>query len=373
MQQQHESLSVTPGRLLSLDFFRGATMFLLIGESTLLYNRWHEYTDSGSFLHELAVQFHHHPWNGLRFWDLVQPFFMFIVGVAMAYSIRKRRKHQSSRQVTLHIIKRCLILFFLGVILHCGYQGRLVWELWNVLTQLSVTILIAYLLMDQTPAVQLGASLGLLLLTEFLYRFTDIPGYDQAFTEGKNFGAYVDMVVMGKINSGGWVAINCLPTAAHTIWGVLAGKVLQSSSGMNRQLRTLVVTGVIALVLGYTLDWAGITPIIKRICTSSFVLASGGWCLLVLAASFWVIDIRGSKSWVKFFAIVGMNSIFIYMFSQTITYQWLNDYTEIFTVGAGRWFGFGMPFIFITTSLLVWAIQWGLCYWLYRHRIFIRV
>lgn len=368
-----ESLNVTPQRLLSLDFFRGATMFLLIGEATELYSRWTEFTRPGTLLHALGEQFHHHPWNGLRFWDLIQPFFMFIVGVAMAYSVRKRRQTMTRQAVTRHILKRCLILFFLGVLLHCGYQERIVWELWNVLTQLSVTILIAYFLMDLRMSTQLIVSLGLLLLTEILYRYTNIPGFDQPFVQGENFGAWMDLVLMGKINSGGWVAINALPTAAHTIWGVLAGKVLQQYSSPRRILGIMLSAGAAGLVIGYGLDLAGITPIIKRICTSSFVLASGGWCLIVLAFSYWLIDLRGSKSWVIFFAIVGMNPIFIYMFSQILTYQWLNEYAEIYTGSIGEWLGLSTHAILIITSLLVWAFEWLLCYWLYKRRIFIKV
>lgn len=373
MSTQEDVKRPATRRLLSLDFFRGATMFLLVGESTRIYHYWTEMTTEGSWIYSLGMQFHHHPWNGLRFWDLVQPFFMFIVGVAMVYSVHKRRRTSSYRDTTNHILKRCIILFFLGIILHCGYQGRIVWELWNVLTQLSVTILIAYFLMDRSVKVQLGASLGLLLLTELLYRYMNIPGYAQPFVQGENFGAWMDMVLMGKINSGGWVAINCLPTAAHTIWGVLAGKLLISQPSDSRILRVLLLSGITGLILGYGLDITGITPIIKRICTSSFVLASGGWCLIVLALSYWIIDVRGRKRWVIFFAIVGMNSIFIYLFSQSITYQWLNGYLEIYTRSMGEWLNIALPVILLFTSLVSWAIHWGLCYWLYKKKIFFKI
>jgi len=77
-------------RLLSLDVFRGLTMFLLIGETTFLYERLLDFNTEGSFWHTFFLQFHHHPWNGLRPWDLVQPYFMFIVGVAMPFSFGAR-------------------------------------------------------------------------------------------------------------------------------------------------------------------------------------------------------------------------------------------------------------------------------------------
>ena len=102
-------------RLLSLDLFRGFTMFLLVAEGTHLYSKIKDVTAEGSFFNSMILQFHHHPWNGLRFWDLIQPFFMFIVGVAMVFSIRKRLKMGNSwNDVFKHIAIRCVILFFFG-------------------------------------------------------------------------------------------------------------------------------------------------------------------------------------------------------------------------------------------------------------------
>ncbi len=121
-------------RLYSLDLFRGITMFLLVIEGTHLYSALREYGPQEGFFHGLIMQFHHHPWNGLRFWDLVQPFFMFIVGVAMAFSLKKRwSKGQTWMESFKHILVRCLVLLLLGVLLACGYRGQLTWALWNVL------------------------------------------------------------------------------------------------------------------------------------------------------------------------------------------------------------------------------------------------
>jgi predicted acyltransferase len=323
----------------------------------------------------MALQFHHHPWNGLRFWDLVQPYFMFIVGVAMWFSVGKRASRGDTRRsITLHMVRRCILLLVFGVALHIGYSGRLVWELWNVLAQLSVTILIAYAIMRLPWRTQLLISLGLLILTEMLYRYTGIPGYDQPFVKDHNFGSFMDMVLMGKINNGGgWVAINCIPTAAHTIWGVLAGKLLASPKSEWLKVRTLIIFGVAALLLGYLLDRTGVDPMIKRICTSSFVLASGGWALLTLALFFWVVDMAGSKSWTLFFAIVGMNPIFIYLFMETAGHQWLVDFSASFIADGFMKLGIGEKLALFFNSMVVLALAWGLCYWLYRRRIFIKI
>lgn len=363
------------GRLLSLDFFRGITMFLLVAEGTHLWSVLVQDPVSGTIFENFFQQFHHHSWNGLRFWDLIQPFFMFIVGVAMPFSYAKRIKRgDSKRQITRHIIKRCIILLAFGVGLHCGYNRKLVWELWNVLSQLSVTILIAYFLMQYKWSVQIIVSVGLLILTEVLYRSFPLEGYNQPFVKDHNFGSWMDMVLMGKINNGGgWVTINCIPTAAHTIWGVVAGQLLQSAKNPTKKVQLLLGSGLIILFAGYLLDWTSVTPIIKRIATSSFVLASGGWALLVLAFSYWLIDIKKINKWIFPFVVVGTNSIFIYLFSNTVGGQWLNGFVAIFINGFFAWFKTPEFIINLTTALSVLTIEWLLCYYLFVKRILFRI
>ena len=362
-------------RLLSLDLFRGMTMFLLVAEGTELWSVLVQEPVAGTFLESFFRQFHHHPWNGLRFWDLVQPFFMFIVGVAMPFSYAKRLERGSSKkQFTRHIVLRSLILLALGVGLHCVYRHKLVWELWNVLSQLSVTILIAYFLMRYKWTTQIAVSIGLLVLTEILYRTFPLEGYNQPFVKDHNFGSWMDMVLMGKINDGGgWVAINCIPTAAHTIWGVVAGQVLRSKKRAGEKVKFLVAIGGLFLITGYLLDWASVTPIIKRISTSSFVLASGGWALIVLAFSYWLIDIKNQNKWIFPFVVVGMNPIFIYLFFNTVGYQWFNGFVAIFTRGFLQYFNTPGFVVELFTSISTLVLEWWMCYYLYRKKIFFRI
>lgn len=367
--------NVTSERLLSLDFFRGITMFLLVTEGTELWSVLIQEPVAGTFLESFFIQFHHHEWNGLHFWDLIQPFFMFIVGVAMPFSYQKRLAHGAShKQVTKHIIQRSVLLLAFGVGLHCVYSHKLVWELWNVLSQLSVTILIAYFLMRYKWMTQLAVSIGLLLLTEFMYRSFPLDGYNQPFVKDHNFGSWMDMVLMGKINNGGgWVAINCIPTAAHTIWGVVAGQWLQSRVDWKSKLKKLILVGAVFLVAGYLLDWLSITPIIKRISTSSFVLASGGLALLALAFSYWLIDVKQKKNWIFPFVVVGTNPIFIYLFFNTVGYQWFNGFVAIFTHGILAWFQAPHFLIELLTSLAILTLEWYMLYYLHRKRIFFRI
>src|SRR5690625_5261398 len=170
-------------RLLSLVLFRGATMFFLIGGSTRLYSHFNTYTGDDTFLGRLALQFTHHEWNGLYFWDLIQPFFMFIVGVAMVYSLNKRVQLTGWADHNRHMISRCLVVFFHGVLLHCICGGEIVWEPWPVRTQLGVTIMTAYLIFDYRLRTQFAISVGLLLAMEILYRSFGVEGFAQPFVK----------------------------------------------------------------------------------------------------------------------------------------------------------------------------------------------
>src|SRR5690606_21422836 len=122
------------------------------------------------------------------------------------------------------------------------------------LAQLSFTLLVAFLIFRWKPGFQILFSLGLLLLTEMLYRYTQIPGFDQPFTNQHNFGNYMDLVLMNKISSGGWVAINALPTAAHTIWGAVAGIWLLEKPTIRSKMYYIIIFGFLVLLVGYLLD-----------------------------------------------------------------------------------------------------------------------
>jgi len=370
----------SPGeRLASLDLFRGVTMFLLVAEGARVYEGLTRVTSPDTLAGMLVTQFHHHPWNGLRFWDLIQPFFMFIVGVAMAFSYGKRFERGDAWGDSFkHVAYRCLMLLLLGVGLHCGYAGKLVWELWNVLSQLSVTVMIAFLVMRLPWRRQLLISLGLLVASDLAYRFWPIgefrvPG--DPFVKLQNFGAWADTILMAPDtrNSGGWAAVNAIPTAAHTIWGVLAGQLLRGKGEPLAKVKTLLGAGAVGLVLGFGMDWAGFEPIIKRICTVSFIFASGGFCLLALAFFYWLADIKGYRRGALFFAIVGMNPIFIYLFSETVGHQWFNGFVAIFAGGVAGWLGFSGTGAAVASAASTLAREWYLFYWLYQRRILIRI
>lgn len=361
-------------RLVSLDFYRGMIMVLLMLEASGLYRHILEMSEQSPIIHGLATQFTHAEWHGLNLWDMIQPGFMFIAGTAMAFSLTKQTaKGKSWSQQFRHALKRSWWLFFWGVLDYAVRGDHLSFELWDVLTQLSFTMLIAFLIFRWKTGYQIIFSIGLLILTEFLYRFTQVPGFDQPFTDQHNFGNYMDLLLMDKINPDGWVAINCIPTAAHTIWGAVAGKWLVSDSGAKNKIVRITGLAIILLLIGYVLDISGITPIIKRIATSSFTLVTGGWCLLALSILYLWIDVFNHKKYLWPFVIVGMNSIFSYLFLEIVVHRWLYDYSN--TIILGILYPVGLPkgVIMIASALALFFIQWYLCFWLFKKKIFFKV
>jgi len=366
-----QTLDPEKGRLLSLDFLRGFIMVLLAIESTGLYDYLNE-DSKGTLINHLTVQFTHHPWHGLHFWDLVQPSFMFMAGVAMAFSLNKQWANGVSwSQSFKKTLKRCALLFFWGVLDYAVRPKGLSFELWDVLTQLSFTTLVAFLIFRWSNLAQVGVCIALLLLTEILYRFTNVPGFNMPFTDQHNFGNYIDTILMHKINKGGWVAINCIPTAVHTIAGALVGKLLLSDH--KEKLKIIILWGLICLVVGFGLDWLNITPIIKRIATTSFTIASLGWCLLFLALSYWWIDMKDHRKRLTFFTIVGMNSLFIYLFFEIVGDRWFTGYIFSITNGVLSWVDAGAFIKMLVGAAFVFGLEWGLCYFLYTRKIFFKL
>jgi predicted acyltransferase len=206
-----------------------------------------------------------------------------------------------------------------------------------------------------------------------LYRYANIPGFDQPFVIGKNFGSWTDMILMGKINQNGWVAINCIPTAAHTIWGVMAARLIMGSDRPSQKIRKLIIAGVAGLIIGYTLDVAGVTPIIKRICTSSFIFASAGWVLLFLAWLYWVTDVKKHNRYAWICVMVGVNAIFIYLFYETVGHLWFNGVVAIFVEGFTALVGVPGTIQNLLSAMVTFYFELYLCYWLYKKKVYIKI
>jgi len=354
-------------RILSIDFFRGFTMFMLVTGITGVFFILQDGQKGGAVIALITKQLDHADWSGLYAWDLIQPFFMFIVGVSMPFAVSKRlARGDSWKKAIYHVLKRSFLLLAFGFMLGSDKDG---FSLTNVLAQLSFTYLVAFLLMEKDFKWQLAVSFAMIILSDVLYRIWSVDGFNQPFTADHNFGSWVDVAITGKLSEDRWVAFNAIPTSAHTIWGVLVGKILMKDFPHRKKILTLLIPGIIAVITGYCMS--PFIPIIKRICTSSFVIVSGGYCLIAMAFSYWLIDVLKYRKLALFFAVVGMNPIFIYLFSNTGGKHLLTGMAEPFTWRLFRWGG--EITINVVTTIVVAAMVWYICYFLYKRKIFIKL
>lgn len=354
-------------RLYSLDAFRGFTMVWMFSMAFGLHHVKNE-SVLGLPLEPLARQFTHADWQGMNAWDLIQPFFMFIVGVAMPYAFARRDAAGQSRGAQLlHVLKRCAMLLLLGTMARSIRANQPTLDLINVLGQLSFTYLAAYMVLRLGWKAQAAAA-GLLLGVHWaLYQFIGAPGSAGPWEKNANFGWWLDGVVLGKHWGGGYATINMLSSAANTIFGVMAGQWLRAEATAQQKIRGLALAGVASLAAGAALD--PFIPIIKKIWTLSFALFSNGFCLLALALFYWVCDVRMIRRWAHLFAIVGMNSIFIYLFHE-IMYRWMKETAMVFFGWAVGWWGaWGSALV----ENVIVAFQIYLCWWLWRRRIFFKL
>ena len=182
--------------------------------------------------------FTHHDWHGLHFWDLIQPFFMFIVGVAIPFAVANRkRKGDSDQTIFNHAMKRAFLLLLFGWALYCIEAEGIVWRFQNVLAQLAVTYLVAFLIMRKSFTFQIAFTFVILLLTDLAYRFFPVQGFNHPWVPYENLGAWVNNKIEGVEKASVWASLNAIPTIAHTVWGVLCGLVLMSDRTAQQKIR----------------------------------------------------------------------------------------------------------------------------------------
>lgn len=349
--------------MFSLDAFRGFTMVCMIGEGFGLL-----YFLNTPIIGPIARQFEHTGWHGMTAWDLIQPFFMFIVGAVMPISFGRRwQAGETWEQSLRHVLRRALLLILFGLLARSIQAGRPVIDVINVLAQLAFTYPVAFLVLRKSWKTQAGVAFGLLAVHWALYQFVRAPGVQGPWIKDANIGWYLDRLIFHKNWGGSYATINCISSAANTIFGVMAGKLLISAAPVARKLRILAALGVASIALGLAMD--PFIPIIKKIWTASFAIYSTGFTLLALLAFYWVCDVKKIRGWARLFVIVGSNSIFIYVFHE-ILHRWLLQTGVVFTGWAIQLWEPGGRALNV---LLMVAFEIWVCVWLYRRKIFFKL
>jgi heparan-alpha-glucosaminide N-acetyltransferase len=349
-------------RYLALDAFRGFIMLVLVsggfGLAALAKQR-PEFTG-------IANQFDHMPWEWISFWDLIQPAFMFMVGVAMPFAIARRVEQGTTRsRLFWHVVARALRLILASEMLISIGAGRMQFQLINVLAQVGITYFLCYLIMQLKPRWQVAIA-GALLVGHWAL-FVAFPGTEGPFmSKTTNVGAEIDKFVFGHPNDDDWTTINFLTSTVTTLFGAWTGQLLRSDRSHGERMLILAIAAVLCLALGWLIHpW---NPVIKRICTTSFTLYSAGWVLLMLLGFYWLIEVWGYRRWAFPLVVIGANSIFIYSIHQVLQ-RWLDRAVGVFTLR----FAFLGDFGAVAQSCTVLVAMWGLCYWLYQRRIFFKL
>lgn len=350
-------------RIVSVDAFRGFTMFCMFAGPFGL-----DAFESSGWLAPILWQLDHEPWAGVRFWDLIQPFFMFIVGVVMPWSFARRWARGETWQASLvHVLKRAALLIAWGLIARSVQAQRPVIDLINVLAQIAFTYTVAFLVLRKSWRFQLTTGVALLALHTLAYVLWAGSTAGGPWARDANFGQWLDMQLLGKNWGGSYATINCLSSAFNTILGVVAGTLLFSRASAQRKFQIFATAGVVLVAAGLALHpWI---PVIKKIWTASFALVSGGLTLLALLIFYWVCDVAGRHRWATLFVAIGANSIFIYLFHEILG-RWMRQTAPVFTSWAEPWIGAFAPF---TAAWLAIALQVYLCWWLYERRIYLKL
>jgi predicted acyltransferase len=263
------------------------------------------------------------------------------------------------------VAARSLRLILMSQILMSISRGRLHFQLINVLAQIGITYFLCYLIMQLRFRWQ--ALIAVLILIGHWALFVAFPGIEGPFmSKTTNIGARLDIFLFGQINPGYWATINFITSTVTTLVGVWAGQLLRARRPHRETMRILGGWALLCLLLGWAIHpW---NPIIKRICTTSFTLYSAGWVLLMLLAFYWVVEVKGYRTWTFPLIVVGANPIFIYSVDMVLR-GWLDRAVGVFTFRY-EWLGDFAP---VAQSVTVLVVMWYLCYWLYRRRIFFKL
>jgi predicted acyltransferase len=367
----NEQRDLGGGRVLSIDALRGFDMFWIIGGGTLLESLidvWDNPLTRG-----LRTQLTHVEWQGFHFEDLIFPLFVFVVGAVLPFSIARRveQGHLRSR-ILVRIMQRTAGLLLLGLILNGLLHFDWATMRWpGVLQRIALCYFFAALFVLYTGwRVQAVAVPVILLLYWAITMLVAAPGHDPGdLTMQGCLSSYIDQhLIPGFLyykfgdNEG---ILSTLPAICTALLGALAGHWLRSDRTGPRKAAGLALAGVVCVALGSL--WSFRFPIIKILWTSSYVLFAGGWSLLLLALFYWVIDVKGYRRWSFFFVVIGMNAITIYFLQNVIDFERI---AEFFLHGLATRAGLYKSLLLISGAL---AARWLFLWFLYRHKIFLRV
>ena len=387
-------------RLVSLDTFRGFVMFWLVAEGFGVPLIAPQFPDS-TILQFLSTQFSHARWTGVHFWDLIMPAFLFVIGVALPFSYTSRLKRGLPYSRILgHAIIRSILLFALGIFLMSPYHPITDFQLTYVLPQIAMAYLFAFLVVDKSIKTQYIVAFSILFLYWFLFVIYPAPAADIDFhslgvepdketfsgffahwNKSTNMAAAFDRWLFNldiwyqtglriepyRFNSAGAQTLNFVPSIATMIFGVVTGHLLRSDTSLEEKILAMLKLALAGIVTGIVLGMIFV-PIVKPIWTPSWTIFSAGCSLLMLVFFFYVVEIKGFKSWTIVFVVFGANAIFAYSMLLAGKYFVTKGWSIILSTDITE--GTLGPF---WESLLFTSTLWVICFVMYWKRIFIKL
>jgi predicted acyltransferase len=361
-------------RLYSLDALRGFDMFWIIGAEEIFHSM--AKATGYPIWKGLSEQFEHPNWNGFTAYDLIFPLFIFVTGVAATFSLGGAlEKGKSKNELVQKVIKRGLILFLLGIIYNTGLQIRPISDIrfMSVLGRIGIAYTLSSIIFlyakERFHAIWFAA---LLIGYWIILKFTAAPGFPAGdLTEAGNFASYVDRTILpGKLSRGIHDTVgffNNIPAISSGLAGIITGTFLRRhSTSAEKKSVYMALAGGVSLMLAqlWNLDF----PINKNLWSSSFVLHTVGFSLLLMSLFYWIIDVKGYQRWAFFFKVIGMNSILIYMSGKVISWSFANK-------GIFQWVGdlIGDPYNAVAMAITAVLLKWVFLRFLYQKNIFLKI
>ena len=387
------------GRLTSIDAYRGFVMFLMMAE-VLHFGALAKAKPESRLWSFLGHHQTHVEWIGYSLHDLIQPSFSFLVGVALPFSLAGRIAQGKSRlRMVTHACWRALVLVGLGIFLRSVGHARTYYTFEDTLSQIGLGYAFLFLL-GLRPARDQWVALAVILVGYWVaFALYPLPsadfdyskvlvrsewphmlsGFQAHWNKNSNLAWAFDTWFLNLFprtrpfvaNRGGYATLSFIPTLGTMILGLIAGGVLRSDRRGRARLAWLTAAGTVFLITGLALGWLGICPVVKRIWTPSWVLASGGWCFLLLAGFYGAVDVLGVKAWCFPLVVIGVNSIAAYCMSELLRGfidESLETHlgAEVFQVLGDH----GKPLLHGAAGMLV---LWLILFWMYRRKLFVRI
>jgi len=383
----------TSPRLMSLDALRGFDMFWIVGGSIVVQRL--AKASGHPWLEWLSGQMKHVEWEGFHFIDLIFPLFLFMIGVAIPYSLGKRLARGDDRtKIYGHIVLRVAILIVLGMMVNgslLSYDPAQFELTYSVLQMLALGYLVATILFLNLRLPGQVLATGVMLVGYWaLLAFVPGPGHQIGkVAEGCNVGDWITESLVGtwRGHQVGWI-VGILGHASTAMLGALTGQLLRSSLSGVRKFLWLTLGGFTALAasllwsgwvaqqwphltlfgVNWT-EWPVWCPIIKNRWTSAYVLYAGGWSLLLLALFYLVIDVWGLRRWSLPLVVIGSNAIVAYMGWQ-LGNGVFRQAAEVFLGGLKRYVGADWyePIAWAGATAVLWLLLW----YLHRNKTFVR-